>query len=116
MSHERLLQHIEAGVVTTDPQLIVTSWNPGAERLYGYSAAEVLGLPAREIGVFAADPCLARHERELIERGRTQIEFVAQRRDGVSVDVEIHAVALRAQLDGELLGYLAIHYDVTQRR
>ena len=116
VSRDSLLEHIDAGVLTMDRELTVLSWNAGAERLYGYSAAEVLGHPAREIGVFAGDPCLARHERELTERGRSQIEFVAQRRDGVSVDVEIDAVAVRGQPDGELLGYLAIHYDVTQRR
>ena len=56
VSRDSLLEHIEAGVLTMDRQLTVLSWNPGAERLYGYSAAEVVGHPAREYGVFAGDP------------------------------------------------------------
>lgn len=111
-----LLDDIDAGVVATDPAFTVTGWNPGAERMYGYSAAEVLGHPAREIAVLAGDRSLARLERELMKRGRSRIELVAQRRDGIHIEIEINAVAVRAQPDGELIGYLAIHQDVTQRR
>ena len=32
-------------IVSADPQLLVTSWNPAAERLFGYSAAEAIGQP-----------------------------------------------------------------------
>src|SRR3954451_4286982 len=111
-----LLDILDAGVIATDPDFIVTIWNPGAEGLYGRSAAEMLGHPARDIAMFAGDAPLARLRRELIARGRIRIELMAQRRDGIHVDIEIIAAAVRAQPDGELIGYLAIHRDTTQRR
>src|SRR4051812_1144313 len=111
-----LLDTIDAGVIATDPDFAVTIWNPGAERLYGQSAAEMLGRPACDIATFAGDASLARLERELTERGRSQIELRAQRRDGIHVDIEIIAVAVHAQPDGVLVGYLGIHCDTTQRR
>jgi len=34
---------VDDGVIGTDAAFRITLWNPGAERLYGYSAAQVLG-------------------------------------------------------------------------
>src|SRR3954447_9796222 len=111
-----LLETIDAGVVATDPDFIVTICSPGAERLYGRSAAEMLGRPASDIATFGADAVVARLERELTERGRSHTELIAQRRDGIDVEIEVIAVAVRAQPDGEVTGYLAIHRDMTQPR
>ncbi|MDA0180578.1 PAS domain S-box protein [Solirubrobacter phytolaccae] len=110
-----LIDILDAAVVATDREFTVTGWNPGAERMYGCSAAEVLGHPVRALAVLPGDLSLARLERELTERGRSRIELVARRRDGVHFDVEVTAGAIRAQSNGELIGYLAIHRDVTQR-
>src|SRR4051812_38415743 len=111
-----LLDTIDAGVIATDPDFTVTIWNPGAERLYGHAAAEVLGRPTRDIATLAGSASLARLERELTERGQGRIELTAQRTDGTHVEIEIIAAAVRAQPAGELIGYLAIHRDVTRRR
>src|SRR3954452_22684308 len=111
-----LLDNLDAGVIATDPDHTVTIWNPGAERLSGQSAGQMVGHPAREIATFAGDAPLARLRLELTERGRSRIELMAQRRDGIHVDIEIIAVAVHGQPDGELIGYLAIHRDITQRR
>src|SRR4051794_1783005 len=66
-----LLENIDAGVIGTDPDFTVTIWNPGAERLYGRSAAEMLGQPARAMAAFVGDAPLVRQEVELTERGRS---------------------------------------------
>src|SRR3954451_22779872 len=110
-----LLDNLDAGVIATDPDFIVTIWNPGAERLYGQSAGEMLGHPASEIATFA-DASLARLERELTECGRSAVELMAQRRDGTQVEIEIIAVAVHADPGGALVGYVAIHRDMTQPR
>ena len=55
--HASLLNHVDDGVIATDAEdFRITAWNRGAERLYGYSAAEVLGRPARDGKVFSLLP------------------------------------------------------------
>ncbi|WP_051279378.1 putative bifunctional diguanylate cyclase/phosphodiesterase [Chitinilyticum aquatile] len=39
----RLLGDLEASLLVLDPQGYITGWNSGAEKLFGYSAAEILG-------------------------------------------------------------------------
>ncbi len=41
-----VLEHSADAIVSLDAQLIVRRWNPAAERLFGYSAAEIIGQPA----------------------------------------------------------------------
>jgi PAS domain S-box-containing protein len=113
--HATLLRNVEDAVVGTDPDFRLTVWNRGAERLYGYAAAEVLGRPAREVASYAGD--LSRHalERELLETDRTRTEITAFRKDGTPIDVELVTAAVR-DADGAITGYLGIHRDMTEHK
>ena len=51
----RLLDMVEDGVVGTDADFLITRWNLGAERIYGYTADQVLGLAANQVATFAGD-------------------------------------------------------------
>jgi len=110
-----LLDMVEDGVVGTDANFCITQWNLGAERLYGYTAAEVLGLPANTVATFAGDDQRERLERELLEHGRSRLEITAVRPDGTPVEVEIVVATVRDDAGG-VRGYLGIHRDVTERR
>jgi PAS domain S-box-containing protein len=110
-----LLDIVDDGVVGTDADFCITHWNVGAERLYGYVAAEVLGLPARDVATFAGDDSRARLERDLLEHGRSRLDLTAVRRDGTPVEVEVVMTAVRDEA-GAVQGYLGIHRDVTERR
>jgi PAS domain S-box-containing protein len=110
-----LLDLVEDGVVGTDADFLITQWNPGAERLYGFSAEEVLGRPANQVATFTGDDQRQRLARELQEQGRSRVELTAVRQDGIPVEVEIVVTALRDDA-GEVRGYLGIHRDVTDRR
>jgi PAS domain S-box-containing protein len=111
----RLLDMVDDGVVGTDADFRITHWNRGAERLYGYPAAEVLGVPASEVATFTGDEQRERLERELLEHGRSRLELTAVQRDGTPVEVELVVTALRDDA-GRVRGYLGIHRDVTERR
>ena len=41
--HAYVLEHVHDAVIATDEQLLVTAWNKGAERMYGWRANEILG-------------------------------------------------------------------------
>jgi PAS domain S-box-containing protein len=111
----QLLDMLEDGVVGTDADFRITEWNGGAERLYGYTAAQVLGQPARQVATFVGDDQRQRIERDLLEHGRSRVEITAVRHDGIPVEVEIVVTAVRDDA-GTVRGYLGIHRDVTERR
>src|SRR3954453_3039147 len=110
-----LLDMVDDGVVGTDVDFRITQWNLGAERLYGHTAAQVLGRPANEVATYTGDDQRQRLERELLERGRSRLELTAVRLDGTPVQVEMIVTAVRDDA-GTVRGYLGIHRDVTERR
>jgi PAS domain S-box-containing protein len=111
-----LLDNTEDAIVALDAEWFVTVWNAGAERLYGWTAEEVLGRHTLEV----ARLDMTQEERTaarvaVAERGRWRGEVVAYGKDGAPVWVELITVALRGA-DGEITGYLGIHRDVGERR
>jgi PAS domain S-box-containing protein len=114
--HASLLDNLEDGVVATDgDDFRITAWNKGAEQLYGFTAEEVLGRPAREVASYPGDEARRNLEHELLETGRSRIEFTAYRKDGTPIEVELIAAKVRNDR-GELDGYLGIHRDITERK
>jgi len=111
-----LLENTEDAIVAMDERYLLTVWNTGAERLYGWSAAEVVGRHANEV----ARTNLSEEERtalrrELAQNGRWRGEVTVARKDGTTVDVELISVALRGP-QAEITGYLGIHRDISERR
>jgi len=94
---------------------IVTSWNPAAERMYGYPAVEVIGRTDRLVPQDRAgelDAVLAR-----IKDGHhvEQAETTLVRKDGTVVPVSITAAPIRDE-DGSVVGAAAVHRDVSEQR
>jgi PAS domain S-box-containing protein len=111
-----LLDNTEDGIVAMDERYYLMVWNKGAERLYGWKAAEVVGRHANEVAVTnLSEEGRAELRRELAENGRWRGEVAVACKDGTTVDVELVSVALRGQPD-EITGYLTIHRDITERK
>jgi PAS domain S-box-containing protein len=95
---------------------IVTSWNPGAERLYGYSAAEIVG---RSISVLVptdhADEVPG--YLEVLKRGEAVGDYETERvtKAGQRVDVSINISPIR-DVNGVLIGASTIARDVSDRK
>jgi PAS domain S-box-containing protein len=111
-----LLDSSEDAIVAFDSQWFVTVWNGGAERLYGWTADEVLGRHTLEV----VRTEMSHEERAEVrlavaDHGRWRGEMLAYRKDGAAVWVEVIVVALRGT-QGEIAGYVAIHRDVTEHR
>ena len=95
---------------------VIQTWNPAAERLFGYSAAEAVGQPVTLI----VPPDRVHEEREILARiaGGEQIrhyETVRVRKDGTAVDVSVSVSPVR-DLRGEIVGASKIARDITERR
>jgi PAS domain S-box-containing protein len=114
--HAHLLHHLEDGVIATDPNYVLTAWNRGAERLYGWRAEEVIGRPLREVLRSEMDSATRTRAYQQIEAsGFVRAEAAIRDRQGKLLTVEGINVALRAE-DGAVTGYLSIHRDMTERR
>jgi PAS domain S-box-containing protein len=91
----------------------ILSWNQGAERLYGYTASEVIGkLPPSIRGEGELASLLAR----VAEGERLQeVDAVRRRKDGTTVVVSLTVSPMRAA-DGAVIGAAIISRDVSERR
>jgi PAS domain S-box-containing protein len=100
-----------------DPDGRIRSWSPGAARLKGYAAGEIIG---RHFSVFYApeDQAAGKPARELQvagDTGRYEEEGWRVRRDGSRFWANVVITAIRDQAGG-LLGFAKIARDVTERK
>ena len=103
-------------ILSTDLNGIITSWNPAAERIYGYSASEVIGR-ANDV-VVPSDRLAEEHEIRVRIAGGEEVahyETVRVRKDGRRIDVALTVSPLRAE-DGGVVGVCKIARDVTERK
>jgi PAS domain S-box-containing protein len=95
---------------------IVTSWNRGAERLFGYSAAEAIGQSIRLIV-----PSDRRSEEdEVLRRIRAgqlvdHFETVRRRKDGTLIDISLTVSPVRDSL-GRIIGASKTARDITDQK
>ncbi|MBK9090321.1 MAG: PAS domain S-box protein [Holophagales bacterium] len=103
-------------VVGKTTEGIVTSWNAGAERLYGYSAREMIGRPLADL----APPGKADEVLRLTELARTgqiveDYETLRVHRDGRLLDVSLTLAPIRDDA-GLVVGVSTIARDITRRK
>ncbi|MGH2720867.1 MAG: PAS domain S-box protein, partial [Actinomycetota bacterium] len=111
-----IVQHSDDAIVGLDPNATVTSWNPGAERLYGYSAAEVVGgtiaiLTPWTPADFRA-PVLLDVARGIPMRDH---ETEVVRKDGVRLTVSVNASPITDE-NGVVIGISSVGRDITDRK
>ncbi|HEX6472196.1 MAG TPA: ATP-binding protein [Streptosporangiaceae bacterium] len=105
-------------IVAVDRDLGATVWNPAAERMFGWSAAEIIGT----VPPIVPDELRAEHDA-VLERVRAggQISIATRRahRDGSLIDVRIDTSALRAPGTGpgdagEFIGWVQVYHPVEE--
>jgi PAS domain S-box-containing protein len=127
--YEALFVNSPAAVVTVGPDGNVLSWNPTAERLFGYTQAEAVGQNVDDLianedsiraeavgytesfrgeaytGVMEAFPDL------VDDQGRLQVTTKRTRKDGSLVDVEL--LGMPVIVAGEEVAVVAIYHDIS---
>ena len=111
-----IVQQSDDAIISTDLDGTVSSWNRGAERIYGYHAVETLG---RHIS-FCYPPEKCREVRAFLQRilnDEAVEQFDTQRltKNGAMIDVSLSLSAIKDGT-GKLVGVSGIARDVTARR
>ena len=103
-------------IIGKSPAGIIETWNAGAERLYGYTAAEVLGRSVSLI-VPAERADEDRQFFEMIQRGERVhvLDTVRVRKDGNLCEVSLTASPIRDRA-GQLIGISTIGRDISEKK
>ncbi|MEO6613400.1 MAG: PAS domain S-box protein [Chitinophagaceae bacterium] len=112
----RLIGQTSDAVFSTDTAIKIRSWNPAAEEMYGYTAAEALGKRVGELldirgGKENDQESLA----SLQQQGYYKSEYIATKKSGENVYILASLSVLRNE-DNEIEGYIAVHRDITERK
>src|SRR4051794_10207535 len=115
-----LRQRLAAIVESSDDAILATgldgtieSWNPGAERLYGWTAEEAEGRPVSLLApADGTDAVAAAMERVLLRRQSERYDAVVVTRDGRRLEVS-HTTSPTKDPAGKVIGTSTIARDVT---
>ncbi len=111
-----IVESSEDAIVAKSLDGTIMTWNAGAERMFGYSAGEVLG---RHISILAPPerPCEVPAILERIKRGERveHFETVRIRKDGRRIDVSVTISPIK-DATGKVLGASAIKRDITEQK
>jgi PAS domain S-box-containing protein len=119
MAQARLAAVVESAddaIISKTLEGVITSWNKGAERIFGYTAEEVIGQPVTIL--FPEDHI--NEEPAILARIRAgdrveHYETVRRRKDGTLVDISLTVSPIRAA-DGRIIGASKIARDITEQR
>jgi PAS domain S-box-containing protein len=111
---EALIQASPLPIFVLDRERIVKTWNPAAERTFGWGAQEIIGHQYPAIPKEKMDEADALFLRAL-ESGLTGVETHRQRKDGLLIDVSISAAPLQDSR-GNINGIMAVIADITERK
>jgi PAS domain S-box-containing protein len=111
-----IVENADDAILTTTVAGIVTSWNAGAEKLYGYSGQEMLGQPGSVlVPRECADEARAMVEETVSVRKAVRLDTVRLRKNGTLVDVSVTVTPI-VDAAGEVIEVAAIARDMTERK
>lgn len=111
-----IIESSEDSIIGQSMDGIITSWNAGAERMFGYSASEVIG---KNISLLAP-PGLPNETRSMLNKIKNgkhveHFETVRVRKDGTQLDVSMTFSPIKDQ-SGRIVGVSSIKRDITEKK
>ena len=111
-----VFETIGDAVMVTDPDAVIIDWNPAAERIFGYSRAEMIGR--RPIVFHHPDVGSGLHETiaaALAREGRWAGEVKFLRKDGAEGFADV-VVVVQHDASGKPIAHIGVNRDITERR
>src|SRR5215208_934616 len=111
---EALVLNSPVAIAIVDLDENVVSWNPAAERLFGYSQAQAVGRSIDDLvaGTPEMHAEVLKYTQQVSSHGRVDAVTRRSRKDGRLVDVELLAVPVT--VGGERVGTYAMYHDITE--
>src|SRR6266403_2818752 len=111
-----IVESSDDAIVGKDLDGIVTTWNGGAERIFGHIAEEIIGKPI----TILIPPDRQKEEESIIERIRRgqrveHYETVRQRKNGGLIDISLSVSPVR-DAQGKVIGASKIARDITEHK
>lgn len=113
--HAAIIQNSDDAILSKDLNGVITSWNPAAERIFGYTAEEAIGRPV----LMLIPPGRLDEEPEILDRLRRgeridHYETMRVRKDGTSINMSLTVSPIRSP-DGTIVGASKIGRDITEQ-
>ncbi len=115
--YRSLFDNAYDAIVTTDIEGSITSWNRSAEKIFGWTAAEIIG---KKLPLLIFDQNLLAEKDQIMRNAIsgetvTGIETALMRKDGTKLDVSMTISPLR-DANQDAIGMSGIMRDITERR
>jgi PAS domain S-box-containing protein len=117
--YERIVAQMPEAVIFADRDGLIRLWNRGAEVVFGYAAAEVVG---KSLDIIIPDDLREKHwdgYRQAVSAGRTRLgdralPTKAVRKEGQKIYVELSFAVIRSEA-GAVIGALAVGRNITEK-
>lgn len=111
-----IIENSNDAIISKNLDGIITSWNPGAERMFGYTAEEVTDQPV----TILIPPDRLDEETEILERLKrgekvSHFETIRLRKDGTPLEVSLTISPIRNSSD-QIIGASKIARDITRQK
>src|SRR6185295_11919154 len=111
-----IIESADDAIISKTLEGIITSWNLGAERIFGYQADEVIGKPV----TILIPTDLLDEEPEILRKIKAgerveHYETVRLRKDGTPVDISLTVSPIKTA-DGKIIGASKIARDIGERK
>lgn len=111
-----IVESSDDAIVGKDLNGVITTWNRGAERIFGYTAAEAIGQPVTML----MPPERVGEEREILEHIRNgesleHYETVRRRKDGTLLDISLTVSPVKDS-QGRVVGASKVARDISVRK
>jgi len=114
--HTAIVESSKDAIISKNLEAHITSWNAGAERMFGYTEAEIVGQPI----TILIPPQSHAEENEILARLRAgnRIEHYETKRvtkSGIVLDVSLTISAIK-DTTGNVVGFSKIVHDISERK
>lgn len=111
-----IIESAEDAIISKTLDGIITSWNNGAERIFGYTAEEIIGKPVSML----IPPGYLDEEPKILERLRRgepveHYETLRVRKDGTFINISLTVSPIRGP-GGQIIGASKVARDITERK